>query len=141
MDTKTAIIALLGVWGVGAVSATPIMAEDRVVADDEEGRHNPLLNRVWVRQGDEAVPLGSLQIFLEDGTLVSDSCWETYRLSRWQQVSDTEISWEEDGMTITAEIAGLSDTELLLNIKLGAEVLKQRFTPAAVPFVCPDMPR
>ncbi|MBF0679335.1 MAG: hypothetical protein IR164_10400 [Devosia sp.] len=80
-----------------------------------------------------------MHIFLEDGTLVSDSCWETYRLSRWQQVSESEISWEEYGMTIAADIAALSETELVLNLKLGAEVLEQRFAPAEVPYVCPDM--
>ena len=139
MDTKAAIIALLSVWGVGTAGCLPTMAEEPVIEDDGENR-NPLLNKVWVQQGDAASP-GTMQIFLADGTLVSDSCWETYRLSKWQQVSETAISWEEDGMTINADIASLTEDELVLSLKLGNEVLEQRFAPASVPTVCPDMPK
>ena len=139
MDTKAAIIALLSVWGVGTASCLPALAEEPVLEDEGEDR-NPLLNKVWVQQGDSASP-GTMQIFLADGTLVSDSCWETYRLSKWQQVSETAISWEEDGMTINADIASLTEDELVLALKLGSDVLEQRFTPAVVPTVCPDMPR
>jgi hypothetical protein len=143
MDTKAAIIALMSVWGVGTCAVVPTMAQDTDTTedanDDDGDRSNPLLNKVWVRaDADEALP-GPMQIFLADGTLVSDSCWETYRLSKWQQVSDTAISWDEDGMTINADIASLSETELVLNLKLGSEMQEQRFTTATVPYVCPDM--
>lgn len=142
MDTKAAILALMSVWGVGTCATLPATAQDDATEDatDEAGeRENPLLNKVWVRSdADPSLP-GPMQIFLGDGTLVSDSCWETYRLSKWQQVSDTAISWDEDGMTINADIASVSDTELVLNLKLGSEVQEQRFTVADVPYVCPDM--
>lgn len=142
MDTKAAIIALLSVWGVGTCAVVPAMAQETEDATDDDGdRSNPLLNKVWVRaDADESLP-GPMQIFLADGTLVTDSCWETYRLSKWQQVSDSAISWDEDGMTIDADIASLSDTELVLNLKLGSEVQEQRFVTATAPYVCPDMPR
>ena len=142
MDTKAAILALMSVWGVGTCATLPASAQDGTTEDatDEAGeRENPLLNKVWVRaDADPSLP-GPMQIFLGDGTLVSDSCWETYRLSKWQQVSDTAISWDEDGMTINADIASISDTELVLNLKLGGDVQEQRFTVAEVPYVCPDM--
>ena len=144
MDTKAAIIALLSVWGVGAVAGVaPSVAQDTVDIDDSfddaEDDANPLLNRVWVRSdADSALP-GPMQIFLADGTLVSDSCWETYRLSKWQQVSDTSISWDEDGMTINADIASIDGDQMVLNLKLGSEVQEQRFVSAKVPYVCPDM--
>ncbi|HWV21529.1 MAG TPA: hypothetical protein VN036_10905 [Devosia sp.] len=139
MDTKAAIIALMSVWGVSAATCLPTQAEDSAL-EDEADSDNPLLNKVWVQQGESASP-GAMQIFLADGTLVSDSCWETYRLSKWQQVSDTSISWEEDGMTINADISSLTADELVLSLKLGSEVVEQRFSPAVVPTVCPDMPR
>lgn len=140
LDTKAAIIALLSVWGVGACATTPALAQETEDASEDEGdRSNPLLNKVWVRsETDEARP-GPMQIFLADGTLVSDSCWETYRLSKWQQVSDTAISWDEDGMTINADIATLTDSELVLNLRLGSEVQEQRYVSATVPYVCPDV--
>jgi hypothetical protein len=137
MDTKAAIIALMTVWGVGAAATLPASAQD---ATDEAGEiANPLLNKVWVRTDTDPALPGTMQIFLADGTLVSDSCWETYRLSKWQQDTDTAISWDEDGMTINADIASVSDTELVLNLKLGKEIQEQRFTVATVPYLCPDM--
>jgi hypothetical protein len=143
MDTKAAILALMSVWGVGTCATLPASAQDTDVTEDATeasgGGENPLLNKVWVRADADASLPGPMQIFLGDGTLVSDSCWETYRLSKWQQVSDSAISWDEDGMTINADIASLSDTELVLNLKLGSEVQEQRFTVAEVPYVCPDM--
>jgi len=139
MDTKAAIFALLSVWGVGTCSSLPVSAEEAGAADDIEATSNPLLNRVWVRADDTGLP-GPMQIFLSDGTLVSDSCWETYRLSHWQQVSESAISWEEDGMTINADIATLSDSELVLRLNLiGGSVEEQRYVAATVPYVCPDM--
>ena len=143
MDTKAAIFALMSVWGVGTCATLPASAQDSDTtedATDEAGeRNNPLLNKVWVRaDADPSLP-GPMQIFLGDGTLVSDGCWETYRLSKWQQVSDSAISWDEDGMTINADIASVSETELVLNLKLGSEVQEQRFTVAEAPYVCPDM--
>jgi hypothetical protein len=142
MDTKAAILALMSVWGVGTcATVAPAIAQDTEAADDESERSNPLLNKVWVRSdADESLP-GPMQIFLADGTLVSDSCWETYRLSKWQQVSDSAISWDEDGMTISADIASISDSELVLNLKLGSEMQEQRYVSATVPYVCPDMKR
>ena len=139
MDTKAAIIALMSVWGVSAATCLPSQAEETAL-EDEGDTDNPLLNKVWVQQGESASP-GTMQIFLADGTLVSDSCWETYRLSKWQQVSDTASSWEEDGMTINADISSLTADELVLSLKLGSDVVEQRFAPAVVPTVCPDMPR
>ncbi|KKB11482.1 hypothetical protein VE25_12645 [Devosia geojensis] len=122
-------------------ASLPASAQDTgtEAAAGSEATSNPLLNRVWVRADDTGLP-GPMQIFLADGTLVSDSCWETYRLSQWQQVSETEISWDEDGMTIEADITTLSDTELVLHLKLGSEVQEQRYVPATVPYVCPDIP-
>ncbi len=141
MDTKAAIFALMTVWGVGTCAAAPAMAQKTEPPAEESEAHedNLLLNRVWVRQdGSDALP-GAMHIFLADGTLVSDSCWETYRLSNWQQLSDREIAWDEDGMTINADIASLTSDELVLTLKLVGGLEEQRFAPASVPYLCPDM--
>lgn len=140
MDTKAAILALMSVWGVGVCATVPAAGQESEDMTDESGdRSNPLLNKVWVRaDADDSLP-GPMQIFLGDGTLVTDSCWETYRLSKWQQVSDSAISWDEDGMTINADIAELTETGLVLSLKLGSEVQEQRFVTATVPYICPDM--
>ncbi|WP_196258215.1 hypothetical protein [Pelagibacterium limicola] len=100
-----------------------------------------LTDRIWVRSDDTSGMPGSMQIFLSDGTLLSDSCWETYRLSSWVMTSDTTLVWNEDGMDIPAEIVELSEAELVLSLDLVNETITQRFEPAPVPYVCPDMPR
>ena len=42
-----------------------------------------LVGRVWVRSDSTGLP-GVMRVFLSDSTLIMDSCWETYRLARWQ---------------------------------------------------------
>jgi len=142
MTSKAALFALLAVWGVGSACALPVFAQDAPAAEQDADSDADALaapegftDRVWVRQGTD-LP-GAFQIFLSDGTLVSDSCWETHRLSAWKMADATHLSWEEDGMPVPAEIVSLSADELVLKSPLG----EQRFKPAEVPYACPDMPK
>lgn len=145
MTSKAAIFALLSLWGVGTVACLPAAAQDTSApasessTDSEDG--DELTNRVWVKAGDaEALP-GVVKIFLSDGTLVQDSCWETHRLSAWQKSGDSAVSWNEDGMDIKADIVTLSADELVLSLKLIGGDVEERYTPATVPYVCPDIPK
>ena len=146
MPSKAAIFALLSLWGVGAVTGLPAAAQDSSATpvtesstDDDEG--DELTDRVWVKAGDEASLPGVVKIFLSDGTLVQDSCWETHRLSAWQKTGDNAVTWNEDGMDIKADIVTLSADELVLSLKLTGGDVEERYTPATVPYVCPDMPK
>jgi hypothetical protein len=135
--SKAAIFALLSLWGVGAAPCLPAFAEETAVESaDADG--DELTNRVWVKEGDESQLPGVVKIFLSDGTLVQDSCWETHRLSAWHKDGDAAVSWNEDGMDIKADIVTLTADELVLNI---VGIGEERYTPAAVPYVCPDMPK
>jgi hypothetical protein len=100
---------------------------------------DPLTDRVWVRADSTGMP-GVMRAFLSDGTLIIDSCWETYRLSRWSRAGDA-VTWNEDGRDITATITRLDDRELVLSVALVSGTDVQRYAPAQVPFVCPDIPR
>lgn len=143
MTSKAALLALLTVWGVGSVACPPALAEDNPAetqADDADDDVD-LTNRVWVRSEEGQLP-SSLKIFLSDGTLVQDSCYETHRLSEWHQVSATSVSWNEDGMDIAADIVSLTPDELVLSLKLaGGTTEEQHYVPSPVPYVCPDMPK
>lgn len=99
-----------------------------------------LVDRAWTRTDSTELP-GILRIFLSDGTLMMDSCWETYRLSRWRKESDTTLVWQEDASEIRAEIVALSEEELVLRLELRGGSEEQRYRPARVPYLCPDMPR
>jgi hypothetical protein len=143
MTSKAAMFALLSLWGVGAATL-PATAEDAVatetVAEADGDAATELTNRVWVRAGDDQLP-GIIKIFLSDGTLVQDSCWETHRLSAWQQPAAGQLSWSEDGVEIKADIVTLTADELVLSLRLKGGDVEERYQPAAVPSVCPDMPK
>lgn len=141
MTSKAALFALLALWGVGSTAALPAVAEDAVSDTPAEAQplKRTLTNRVWVRQGSD-LP-GVMRIFLSDGTMVADSCWETHRLSPWQMNGETSLTWNEDGIDIKAEVKSLTSSELVLSLALGNETVEERYAAAAVPYVCPDMPK
>jgi hypothetical protein len=96
------------------------------------------VGKVWMST-DAAAARGTLRLFLPDGTLVIDSCWETYRLARWQTTGDRQLEWQEDTARIEAEIIDLTDERLQLRLADGFKVESYRLAQA--PFVCPDLPR
>ena len=141
MTSKAALFALLATWGVGtACDAAPVLAEEAGAEDPAElsPAKRSFTNRVWVRADSGDLP-GVIRIFLSDGTLVQDSCWETHRLSQWQMTSETGFTWNEDGVDITAEIISVSANDLILSVNLGKEAVEERYTAAPIPSVCPDM--
>ena len=145
MTTKTALFALLAMWGVGSGACLPALAEEaqpESAGESAESSSRPgFTDRVWTRaEGADDLP-GVMRIFLSDGTLVQDSCWETHRLSAWSFTSDTRLSWNEDGMEIAAEIVSLSETELVLSLELVGGATQETYVAATVPYLCPDMPR
>ena len=107
------------------------------------GTHAPstpsFTDRVWLRADPGSAP-GAMQSFLSDGTLISDSCFETYRLSSWRLDGD-QLAWSEDGVEIRARVVSVDSDALTLRLMLRGGEEEQRFTAAAVPYVCPDMPR
>lgn len=143
MTTKTALFALLAAWGVSGAICPPVMAEETAAGEPAEmsPMKRSFTNRVWVQEGTGDDRPGVIRIFLSDGTLVQDSCWETHRLSDWTMTSDTGVSWNEDGMDIAADIVSVSADSLVLSLKLGNEAVEERYSAAGVPFVCPDLPR
>ena len=99
-----------------------------------------LTNRIWIRTSPDA-PLGSMLIFLSDGTLLQDSCGETYRLSRWQADDLASIRWQEDTAEISATVVKLTEADLTLRLDLVSGVGTATYVAATVPYVCPDLPR
>ena len=146
MTSKAAILALLTLWGVGTALPYSAYAEDSSASEsqadsDDDSAEPNLTNRVWVKAGDEAKLPGVIKIFLSDGTLVQDSCWETHRVSPWQQTAANQVSWNEDGIDIKADIVTLTADELVLSLKLKGGDVEERYAPSKVPYVCPDIPK
>jgi hypothetical protein len=135
MARSARCLARLLLVGAGA----SIAGCDRAEAPLEESAL--LVDRAWT-SADPAAPLGVLRIFLSDGTLVQDSCFETHRLSRWSASADGRtLRWNEDGADIRADVAELTPQTLVLQLQLVDGVREQRYVAAAVPYVCPDAPR
>lgn len=142
MTSKAALFALLAMWGVGSTACLPAFAEDAAPTESAANAKTSktgLVDRVWTK-ADGDLP-GVMKIFLSDGTLVQDSCWETHRLSAWELTSDTALKWNEDGMDVNADIVSLTDAELVLSLKLGNDAVEEKYVTATVPYVCPDMPK
>jgi hypothetical protein len=95
------------------------------------------VGRTWLAT-DVAAPPGTLRIFLADGTLLMDSCGETYRLAKWRTLIPGRIAWTEDGARIEAEVSQPRAGELRLRLHLRTEIKVERYRLAKVPFVCPD---
>ncbi len=109
---------------------------------DQQGRPSladgrAFVGRVWAATHPSASP-GTFRIFLPDGTLVMDSCGETYRLARWQPLGDSGVVWEEDTARIEAEVTESGADALTLRLQLVGEVREEHYVLARVPFVCPD---
>lgn len=139
MTSKAALFALLAMWGVGSTACLPAFAEDSATETASRTSKPGLVDRVWTKT-DGDLP-GVMKIFLSDGTLVQDSCWETHRLSPWELTSDATLTWNEDGMDIVADIVSLTDAELVLSLKLGTDAVEEKYAAANVPYVCPDVPK
>jgi len=147
MTSRTALFALLALWGVGLGGSLPARADDlRTDGAASEAKADPgavapgLVNRVWQQTDGNGLP-GVIRIFLSDGTLVMDSCWETHRLAAWKMVADDRLSWTEDGADISARIAALTSDSLTLVLDLRGGRVAEHYTAAPVPSICPDMPK
>lgn len=146
MTSRAALFALLALWGVGVGGSLPARAEDPPgdSARSETRAHAAigpagLVNRVWQRADTGDQP-GVIRIFLSDGTLVMDSCWETHRLSAWTVEPDGRLSWSEDGTDVRARVKSLGLDSLVLQLDLKGSPIEEHYTAAAVPSVCPDVP-
>lgn len=143
MTTKAAVFTLLTLWGVGAAgTCLPAFADDAPAtetSDSDDG--DDLTDRVWVKAGEDASLPGVMKIFLSDGTLVEDSCWETHRFSSWKKDGASSVSWDEDSVEIKADIVTLTADELVLSLKLRGGDVEERYVPATVPYLCPDVPK
>ena len=107
-------------------AATPAPAAPRAFA-----------GKIWLSTDTAAAP-GTMRIFLADGTLVMDSCFETYRLARWEALDGSRVAWQEDTARIEAEVDETTAGELRLRLRLTQEIKEERYRVADVPFVCPD---
>jgi hypothetical protein len=95
------------------------------------------IGKIWISTT-QGHARGSMLIFLPDRSLLMDSCFETYRISKWGAEGD-RIRWIEDRFPIEATLSMPNENELRLQVAGQDRV--QSYVTATVPYVCPDMPR
>lgn len=93
-----------------------------------------LTANVWIRTA-PAEPAGSFRVFLANGTTLSGSCTETYRIDRWRSNAPNRITIVENGQPIVSEIT-FSGPELRMRLRLTGGVREERYRAARVPYLC-----
>jgi hypothetical protein len=130
------------VAGAEGVSAQNVPVASAVPSDTGAAALAELAwtDRVWVRSDTDDMP-GRMLIFLSNGTLVMDSCWEVYRLSAWESDGADGIVWSEDGQEIRAEVVETTEDTLRLRLQLVGGAQEESYRSAPIPYVCPEMAR
>lgn len=101
-----------------------------------------LENRIWMEDEAQAGRPGVMRIFLSDGSLIMDSCWETFRIAPWRRVDEDTIAWLEDTAEIEADIVDLKEDRLTIMLKLRGEDKKvEMMRKTGTPYLCPDIPK
>lgn len=98
----------------------------------------PFVGKIWRSTSLKHAP-GTIRIFLPNGTMLMDSCFETYRIVEWGVISEDTIRWREELVPIEARYTQPNEYSLRLTIKGRDE--DEVFVLVDEPYVCPDMPR
>jgi hypothetical protein len=121
--------------------APPPAAQSKAAADESapaELADPSFIGKVWMSTTGHQ-PRGSMLVFLPDKTLLMDSCFETYRLSKWGIVAEDRIRWIEETIPIEAQI--IVEPPHGLRLRIAGRDEDETFMAASVPYTCPDMPR
>jgi hypothetical protein len=94
--SAAAIVACMVLLAVAPAASVPAGGPPQVRAR--------VVGTVWMRTA-PAAPPGTFRIFLSDGTHVTGSCSETYRLDRWRAVSPGRLTVTEDGVAIPLDVS------------------------------------
>lgn len=133
MKRAVTLTMLILLAGCGRDEPAPVAA----TASRTQPANPAFVGKVWISTT-RGHALGSMLIFLPDRTLVMDSCFETYRLTKWG-VAGERIRWLEDTVPIEAEVKMPYPHQLILRI--AGQDHDQSYVSATVPYTCPDMPK
>jgi ribosomal-protein-alanine N-acetyltransferase len=98
-----------------------------------------LVGPAWVASDTAAAP-GSVRVFLPNGTVLSTSCVETYRIDPWRRVNADSAVVTEDGVEIPVAFTAAGDTLTLRTTLVGGETVRTSApTSADVPYLVPPI--
>lgn len=134
---KHALLLALFVLLAACGREQPAPAAATQATPTNEPANPAFIGKVWISTTPGAA-LGSMLIFMPDRTLVMDSCFETYRLTKWG-VAGERIRWLEDTIPIEAAVELPRPNQLIL--RMPGRDQEQSYVAASVPYTCPDMPK
>jgi hypothetical protein len=140
LTAASIVVALFGCSKPAPTPAPPSVAQAAAPSDSAPAdlADPSFIGRVWMSSKLRA-PRGSMLVFLPDKTLLMDSCFETYRLSKWGIVGEDRIRWIEDTIPIEAQV--IVEGEKGLRLRIAGREEDETYFAASVPYICPDMPR
>jgi hypothetical protein len=106
-----------------------------------------LIGKVWtLTKSPSEPPPGSIYVFFANGTLLEDSCVETYRIATWTQdprAPHTLHVTEDHHPAFTATILQLTPNLLLLRQRFVRSHESREITLTSVPgeASCPELPK
>ncbi|HEX8271493.1 MAG TPA: hypothetical protein VF615_02505 [Longimicrobiaceae bacterium] len=134
MTNTRRFLALALVPALAVPLAAGLGAGGGEAAEQQTGR---LTGRVWMRV-QPAEPAGSFRVFLPNGSVLTGSCRETYRVDPWRMSSASRLTITEGTEAIPADVSFRGE-ELRLRIRLvRGGTLEERYRPARVPYLCPE---
>src|SRR5688500_12724460 len=129
---KHALLLSLFVLLASCGREQPAPAAATQAAPTNEPANPAFIGKVWLSTTPGAA-LGSMLIFMPDRTLVMDSCFETYRLTKWG-VAGERIRWLEDTIPIEAAVELPRPNQLIL--RMPGRDQEQSYVAASVPYTC-----
>lgn len=135
VPTGCMLIVLAGAFGCSA-AGTPDQEIDRSVAaaapTTQPAGPPSFINRVWQVAESKQVALGSVRVFLGDGTLVMTSANATPAFGQWR-LDGHRLIIVEEGIDYPTDVLGLSHDEFRIRMHNPGEPVEMRLVPADQP--------
>jgi len=126
---KKEFLVVAALLAVAACSKTEAPAPTAGTATGPTAVQPSFINKVWSVAESAQVEVGSLRIFLSDGTIVMASPNSTPAFGSWTYDGE-RLAITEEGREYKADILALSDSEFRIRINSPGEPVEIRFEPA-----------
>jgi heat shock protein HslJ len=112
-----------------AAEGTPEAADVAASAPERQAAPASFVNTVWAVSDSKQVEIGSLRVFLSDGTLVMASPNSKPALGSWRE-SGGRLSITEDGQSYDVDVLELTESSFRIRMHSPGEPVEILFKPA-----------
>ena len=126
---KKEFLVVVALLALAACSKTEAPAPSADATAGTSAAQPSFINKVWSVAESQQVELGSLRIFLSDGTMVMASPNSTPAFGSWSY-DGGRLAITEEGLEYKVDILSLSESEFRIRINSPGEPVEIRFEPA-----------